>query len=207
MKKIILIVAMTIASFVFTNSAIASPHEKNNNIQISKKIEKQKKTKLIEKVIEKPAIVYDEETSSGYWAAEKERSLRAAAAIPVKQTTAKSSTINLWNEDSELANKAGKYMGATASQLGLPSTLWCADFMNMLVGGSDRSAASYLKRGKVAPHGCVNCVAVTTRRGGAHVGVVAGYEGGNPVIISGNHLGKVGVAVYRREKVIGYRTL
>jgi hypothetical protein len=215
MKKIILIVAMFIASFLLTNPALSKPHENNNNIQINntqhtkKVIKKKKYTKRIEKVIEKPQVqpvtTYDEETVSGFWAAERARSLKGLASKQNESKPIQSSTRS--NDDNDLVGKAQQYMGSTASQLGLPRTLWCADFMNMLVGGSDRSAASYLKRGKAAPHGCVNCVAVTTRRGGNHVGVVAGYEDGNPIIISGNHLGRVGVGVYRRERVIGYRTL
>jgi hypothetical protein len=30
---------------------------------------------------------------------------------------------------------ASQFIGATASQLGLPNRLWCADFMNKLFGG------------------------------------------------------------------------
>lgn len=106
----------------------------------------------------------------------------------------------------DLINKASTFMGATARQLGLPSRLWCADFMNMLVGGEDRRAISYASRGKPAGYGCVNCVAVTKRRGGNHVGIVKGYdENGNPIIISGNHNRKVGVGIYTKNRVVAYR--
>lgn len=107
----------------------------------------------------------------------------------------------------DLVTKASRYIGANARQLGLPSRLWCADFMNMLTGsGTDRRAISYARRGSPAPHGCTNCVAVTKRRGGGHVGIVSGYDSiGNPILISGNHGRKVGVGVYAKHRIVAYR--
>ena len=104
--------------------------------------------------------------------------------------------------------KASNYIGKTAGQLGLPSRLWCADFMNMLFGGKDRRAVSYAKRGFPAAHGCVNCVAVTKRKGGHHVGIVKGYDAkGNPILISGNYGRKVGVGKYPKHAVLTYRKI
>jgi uncharacterized protein (TIGR02594 family) len=110
---------------------------------------------------------------------------------------------------SGLASRAYKYIGANAHQLGLPSRLWCADFMNMITrSGWSRSAFSYLSRGRPAPYGCTDCVAVTTRKGGGHVGIVTGYDGrGNPVLISGNHGRRVGVGTYSKFAVVAYRYL
>lgn len=105
-------------------------------------------------------------------------------------------------------NRASNHLGKTAGQLGLPSRLWCADFMNMLFGGRDRRAISYARRGSPASHGCVNCVAVTKRRGGHHVGIVKGYDRkGNPILISGNHGRKVGIGKYPRYAVVAYRRI
>ena len=102
--------------------------------------------------------------------------------------------------------KASQYVGLNARQLGLPSRLWCADFMNKIThSGNDRTAKSYLHRGRPAPYGCVNCIAVTGRRGGGHTGVVMGYKNGNPILISGNHGRKVGIGAYARSRVLGYR--
>lgn len=108
-----------------------------------------------------------------------------------------------------LVGRAYQYVGATASQLGLPRRLWCADFMNMITGsGKDRRAVSYARRGSPASYGCTNCVAVTKRRGGGHVGVVAGYDGrGNPILVSGNHGRRVGVGAYNKRIVVAYRYL
>lgn len=108
--------------------------------------------------------------------------------------------------ETDLISKAMSYLGLTAKQLGLPPRLWCADFMNKLVGGKDRRAISYARRGKPAKHGCVNCVAVTKRKGGSHVGIVKGYDKrGNPILISGNHSRKVGIGTYSKAKVVAYR--
>jgi uncharacterized protein (TIGR02594 family) len=109
----------------------------------------------------------------------------------------------------DLIAKAESYIGSTASQLGLPKRLWCADFMNKITGsGSDRAAISYARRGSPAKHGCTNCVAVTRRSGGNHVGIVKDYDSrGNPILISGNHGGRVGVGKYSKEKVVAYRYL
>ena len=103
-------------------------------------------------------------------------------------------------------DKAQVYIGMNARQLGLPLRLWCADFMNMLFGGSDRRAISYASRGTPAAYGCTNCVAVTRRKGGHHVGIVKGYDGrGNPLLISGNHGRRVGIGTYSKSAVIAYR--
>jgi uncharacterized protein (TIGR02594 family) len=105
-----------------------------------------------------------------------------------------------------LVVKARQYLGKNAQQLRLPNSLWCADFMNKLVGGSDRRAISYLHRGSPASYGCTNCVAVTKRKGGAHVGIVADYDKkGNPILISGNHGHKVGFGVYPKRNIIAFR--
>jgi hypothetical protein len=103
-------------------------------------------------------------------------------------------------------DKARAYIGMNARQLGLPLRLWCADFMNMLFGGRDRRAISYARRGSPASHGCTNCIAVTKRKGGHHVGIVKGYDAkGNPILISGNHGRRVGIGTYSKKVVIAYR--
>lgn len=107
----------------------------------------------------------------------------------------------------DLITAASKFIGMGARQLGLPSTLWCADFINKLThSGTDRTAKSYLHRGTPAPKGCTNCVAVLTRRGGGHVGIVKSYDSrGNPILISGNHGNRVAVSMYPSSRVLGYR--
>lgn len=123
-----------------------------------------------------------------------------------KQKT-ESNIFNFTAKKNDLINSASKYIGATSGKLGLPHSLWCADFMNLIThSGTDRTAKSYMHRGTPAPYGCVNCVAVTMRKGGGHVGVVSGYDSnGNPIMISGNHGNRVGVGVYAKSKVLAYR--
>jgi hypothetical protein len=218
MKKIILIVTIAIASFIFTNPALANPHNNNNNIQVTntKKIKKVKKQK-----VENPAkvdyrqiklnemmAIYDESSPGGFFAIDKARQEYQQNVKVVKVKRPEVKQVYTSQESKDLVERASKYLGFGPNQLGLPRNLWCADFINMLVGGHSRAAASYLSRGTYAKYGCVNCVAVLTRRGGNHVGVVSGYDDdGNPIIISGNHNGVVGIGVYRRERVIGYRTI
>lgn len=108
----------------------------------------------------------------------------------------------------DLVSAARRFIGATASQLGLPRSLWCADFMNKITGGGTRSrvAKSYLKYGRAASYGCVGCIAVMTRKGGGHVGVVSGYDKkGNPILISGNSKNRVREHSVSRHRVIAYR--
>ena len=102
---------------------------------------------------------------------------------------------------------AAKHEGKNARQLGLPRSLWCADFVNSLVGGTDRRAISYASRGTPAKAGCVGCVIVTARgKRGYHVGIVTGYDpNGNPITISGNHGHKVGYGTYSKRYVVAYR--
>ena len=106
-----------------------------------------------------------------------------------------------------LIAKAESLMGFTARQLGLPPNFWCAYFLNKLThSGNDGTAKSYLHRGTPAKAGCVGCVAITSRKGGGHVGIVEGYDPhGNPILISGNHGRKVGRGVYAKKSVLGYR--
>jgi uncharacterized protein (TIGR02594 family) len=110
-----------------------------------------------------------------------------------------------------LSARAASHIGETAPQLGLPRSLWCADFMNMLLGrqGASRAALSYARYGAPAAPGCTDCIAVIAppRRGlHWHVGVVTSYDAnGNPVIISGNQGRAVGEGIYPRARVRYWR--
>ena len=105
-----------------------------------------------------------------------------------------------------LVEQARAYIGQSAGQIGLHRrTLWCATFLNHLTGGGTGSdlARSWLSRPHVAPQ--VGAVAVITRRGGGHVGIVSGFDSsGNPIVISGNHGHRVGEGVYPRGRVLAY---
>ena len=204
MKKLIFLLTVMLVSFSFINVSEARPKHKNYHYS------KVHKNKVVKVAPVKPVAtpVYDESTTSGYWTAEYNRnkpSVQKPEKIAKKVTKVTSKSVA---SNTSLVNAATRYVGATSNQLGLPRRLWCADFMNMLVGGTDRRAISYASRGAKADYGCVNCVAVTTRRGGAHVGVVSGYDNkGNPIIVSGNHNRRVGVAIYDKRRVVAYRSI
>jgi uncharacterized protein (TIGR02594 family) len=52
----------------------------------------------------------------------------------------------------------------------------------------------------------VGAIAVMSRgKRGGHVGVVSGFDkSGNPIVISGNHGGRVAEAVYPRGRIYAY---
>lgn len=87
--------------------------------------------------------------------------------------------------------RARAYIGMTGPQLGLPSRLWCSDFMNMVTGGGtgSRVAKSWLAKPRVAPQ--PGAVAIIGRRGGGHVCLISEVHGnGQYSCISGNGAGR-----------------
>jgi len=110
--------------------------------------------------------------------------------------------------DSDVVREARRWLGGNPTRR---SRLWCAAFMNFVLertgrrgSGSDlaRSFASYGHR-VAGPQ--VGAIAVMTRKGGGHVGVVSGVDSaGNPIIISGNHGHRVAEAVYPGRRVYAY---
>jgi uncharacterized protein (TIGR02594 family) len=107
---------------------------------------------------------------------------------------------------------ARRYLGMTASQLGLPHSLWCADFANMIErkagrkGTGSRMASSFAGYGRRVSGPTVGAYAVLSRgRRGGHVGIVSGVDArGNPIIISGNHGRRVAESVYPSGRVYAY---
>jgi uncharacterized protein (TIGR02594 family) len=109
--------------------------------------------------------------------------------------------------------EALRWRGHTAKQIGVPSKLWCADFMNFVLrrtggeGTGSRAARSFLKYGKMLDSPRVGAIAIMSRAGpnNGHVGVVRGTDGqGNPIIVSGNHGPTVTQSTYAKERVLGY---
>ncbi len=109
--------------------------------------------------------------------------------------------------------EALRWRGRTAKQLGLPTQLWCADFMNFVLrkgggkGTASRAARSFLQYGKKLDGPRVGAIAIMYRKGpnNGHVGVVRGTDGkGNPIIVSGNHGPTVRESIYMKEKVLAY---
>jgi uncharacterized protein (TIGR02594 family) len=109
--------------------------------------------------------------------------------------------------------EALRWRGRTASQIGLPTKLWCADFMNFVLrraggkGTHSRAARSFLDYGKKLDGPRVGAIAILYRKGAnnGHVGVVRGTDGkGNPILISGNHGPTVRQSVYDKSRVMAY---
>lgn len=108
--------------------------------------------------------------------------------------------------------EALRWRGHTAKQIGVPSQLWCADFMNFVLkraggkGTGSRAARSFLKYGKLLDGPRVGAIAILYRGpNNGHVGVVRGTDGqGNPILISGNHGPTVMQSTYPKERVLGY---
>lgn len=109
--------------------------------------------------------------------------------------------------------EALRWRGRTARQLGLPTKLWCADFMNFVLhkaggkGTHSRAARSFLQFGKKLDGPRVGAIAIMYRKGpnNGHVGVVRGTDGqGNPIVVSGNHGNTVMQSVYPKAKVLAY---
>lgn len=84
--------------------------------------------------------------------------------------------------------------------------LWCGCFARLEAGLRDprfNRALAWLSLRHVPKQ--VGAYAVMRRRGGGHVGrVVAIDASGNPVILSGNHGGRVGVGVYEARRIVAY---
>jgi uncharacterized protein (TIGR02594 family) len=109
--------------------------------------------------------------------------------------------------------EALRWRGRTANQIGLPTKLWCADFMNFVLrraggkGTQSRAARSFLEYGVKLDGPRVGAIAIMYRQGpnSGHVGVVRGTDGqGNPIIVSGNHGNTVRQSVYNKSRVLAY---
>lgn len=91
-------------------------------------------------------------------------------------------------------------------------SLWCADFLNLVLtksgmqGTSSSMAKSFASYGTRLPGPKVGAIAVLSRgKGGGHVGIVTGIDdNGNPILISGNHNNTVAEASYSRGRIVAY---
>lgn len=113
-----------------------------------------------------------------------------------------------------LVTLARQYEGKRASQLGLPRSLWCADFVNKVrLEAGLRAVPSRLARDQI--HGgrrlaepIPGAVVILSRGHGGRAGhtgfVVAVLPGGDIVVVSGNHGNRVAESTYRRSRVIAF---
>jgi uncharacterized protein (TIGR02594 family) len=108
-----------------------------------------------------------------------------------------------------LVEEARRWLGTNPTNR---SSLWCAAFMNFVLqragheGTGSNLAKSFASLGRRVSGPQVGAIAVMSRRGGGHVGVVSGVdETGNPIIISGNSRGrKVAEHAYPRGRIYAY---
>jgi uncharacterized protein (TIGR02594 family) len=108
-----------------------------------------------------------------------------------------------------LVEEARRWIGTNPTSR---RSLWCGAFMNFvlertgLAGTGSDLAKSFASLGRRVSGPQVGAIAVMSRRGGGHVGVVSGVdEAGNPIIISGNSRGrKVAEHAYPRGRIYAY---
>ena len=114
-----------------------------------------------------------------------------------------------WRSGGDLVSEARNQLGNGA--IYGRANLWCARFMNYVLkatghtGTNSDMAASFAHYGTRVSGPQVGAIAVMSRRGGGHVGVVSGVDAsGNPIVISGNNGGRVREAAYPRGRVYAY---
>jgi uncharacterized protein (TIGR02594 family) len=109
---------------------------------------------------------------------------------------------------SDLVAEARRYIGGNPTSRG---SLWCARFMNMVLArsghrgtGSD-AASSFAHYGERISGPQIGAIAVMSRRGGGHVGIITGIDAsGNPIMISGNNRNRVREAPVSRGRIYAY---
>ena len=109
---------------------------------------------------------------------------------------------------SNLVMEARRYLGGNPTDR---RSLWCARFMNMVLqhtghrGTGSDMANSFAKYGQRISGPQVGAIAVMSRRGGGHVGIITGIDArGNPIMISGNNGNRVREAPVSRGRIYAY---
>jgi uncharacterized protein (TIGR02594 family) len=109
---------------------------------------------------------------------------------------------------SNVVAEARRYIGGNPTSR---SSLWCARFMNMVLqrsghhGTGSDLASSFAHYGQRVSGPEIGAIAVMSRRGGGHVGIVSGIDAhGNPILVSGNSGHRVREAAYPRGRIYAY---
>jgi uncharacterized protein (TIGR02594 family) len=109
---------------------------------------------------------------------------------------------------SGLIAEARRHLGGNPTGRG---SLWCARFLNMVLqrtghrGSGSDLAASFSHYGQRVSGPRVGAIAVMSRRGGGHVGIITGIDAhGNPIMISGNNGNRVREAPVSRGRIYAY---
>jgi uncharacterized protein (TIGR02594 family) len=109
---------------------------------------------------------------------------------------------------SGIISVARRYLGGNPTSR---SSLWCARFMNLVLqrsgykGTGSDAARSFAHYGQRVSGPQVGAIAVMSRRGGGHVGIITGIDAsGNPIMISGNNGNRVKEAPISRGRIYAY---
>jgi uncharacterized protein (TIGR02594 family) len=109
---------------------------------------------------------------------------------------------------STLLAEARRYLGGNPTGW---AHQWCAKFMNMVLertghkSSGSNLALDFARYGRRISGPQVGAIAVMTRRGGGHVGVVSGVlPNGDVQVVSGNHGHRVAESVYNKGRIVAY---
>lgn len=109
---------------------------------------------------------------------------------------------------SDLVSEARRYLGGNPTG---KSSLWCGNFMNLVLertghrSSGSNTASSFAAYGTRVSGPQIGAIAVMSRRGGGHVGVVSGIDAkGNVIVVSGNHNKRVAESTYPRSRIYAY---
>ena len=103
--------------------------------------------------------------------------------------------------------EARRYLGTNPTGR---KDLWCGAFVDLVLKrlgykGGGNLASAYARYGKRIPGPQIGAIAVMTRQGGGHVGIVSGFDSkGRPIIISGNYRRTVFESVYPGGRIYAY---
>jgi uncharacterized protein (TIGR02594 family) len=106
-----------------------------------------------------------------------------------------------------LVAEARRYLGTNPTGR---KDLWCGAFVDLVLKrlgykGGGNLASAYARYGKRVPGPQIGAIAVMTRKGGGHVGIVSGFDSkGRPIIISGNYRRTVAESVYPGGRIYAY---
>jgi uncharacterized protein (TIGR02594 family) len=153
---------------------------------------------------------WHEQYSSG-WGYQGDRRQRVERTAPHRARVASLSrgTYGVRNgAGSDLVAEARRWIGTNPTGW---AHVWCGKFMNFVLertgrrGSGSNLAVSFAHYGTRVSGPQVGAIAVMSRHGGGHVGVVSGIDAhGNPILISGNHGHRVAEAVYPRGRIFAY---
>lgn len=109
---------------------------------------------------------------------------------------------------SDLISEARRYMGGNPTG---KSSLWCCNFMNLVLQRTGHQVSNSNQARSFASYGTrvsgpqVGAIAVMSRKGGGHVGIVTGVDAkGNIMVLSGNHNRRVAEAPYPASRIYAY---